>query len=124
MSLEALHSHQTAYEAAKQSGTSKLIKKTKATLLETLVLHGLEEEYNYIVGGEKSEPPNIPDMVPMKISSEAGAAASYGGRDAPLARKHVSWEEQVQMRDDEEWASKDTPKRKLPLPPPRGAAST
>ena len=124
MSLEALRSYKPAYKAAEQSGTSKLVKKTKATLLETLILHGLEEKYNYIVGGEKSEPPNIPDMVHMEISGEAGAAASYGGRDAPPACKRVLWEEQVQMRDDEEWASKDAPKRKLPLSPLRGTAST
>ena len=39
-SESTLHSHRAAYEAAKQSGPSKLVKKTKATLLETLVLHG------------------------------------------------------------------------------------
>ena len=85
-----LRSHQAAYEAAKQSVTSKQVKKTKATLLEFLILHGLEEEYNYIVGGEKGEPPKIPDTVPMEIGGKAEAAASYGGRDAPSARKHVS----------------------------------
>ena len=123
-SESTLCSHQAAYEAAKQSGPSKLVKKTKATLLETLVLHGLEEEYNYIVGGEKGEPLNIPNTVPMEIGGEAGAAASYGGRDAPSAHKHVWWEEQVQMRDDEEQASKEAPKRKLPPPPLRSIAST
>ena len=78
-----LHSHWAAYEAAKQSGGSKQIKKTKATLLEFLVLHGLEDEYNYIVGGEKGEPQNTPDTVPMEISVEAETAASRGGRDTP-----------------------------------------
>ena len=119
-----LHSHQAAYVAAKQSGTSKNIKKTKATLLEFLVLHGLEEEYNYIVGCKKGEPPNIPDTVPMEIGGKAGAAASYGGGDAPSARKHVLWVEQVQMRNDEEQASKEAPERKLPPPPQRSTAST
>ena len=124
-SESTLHSYWAAYEAAKQSEISKNIKKAKATLLKTLVLHGLEEEYNYIVGGEKGEPPNIPDMVPMEIGGEVGAAASYGGGDAPSTHKHVLWEEQVQMRDDEEeQASKEAPKRKLPPPPQRSTTST
>ena len=46
-----LHSHLAAYEAIKRNGLGKLIKKVKATLLETLTLHGLEEEYYYILGG-------------------------------------------------------------------------
>ena len=78
-----LHSHRAAYEAAKQSGGSKQIKKTKATLLEVLVLHGLEDEYNYIMGGEKGEPPNTQDTVPMEIGVEVETAASRGGGDAP-----------------------------------------
>ena len=123
-SESTLHSHRAAYEAAKQSETSKLVKKAKAALLETLVLHGLEEEYNYIVVGEKGEPPNIPDTVPMEIGGEVGATARYEGRDAPSTRKHVSWEEQVQMRDDEEQASKEASKRKLPPLPLRSTAST
>ena len=90
-----LHSHRTAYEAAKWNGPGKLIKKAKATLLETLVLHGLEEEYYYIMGGEKADPPKVPETVPMEVCSEAGAAVSHGGGDAPLSHKHVSWEEQV-----------------------------
>ena len=48
-SESTLCSHRAAYEAAKQSGGGKQIKKTKATLLEFLILHGLEDEYNYIV---------------------------------------------------------------------------
>ena len=77
------------------------------------------------MGGEKGAPPNISDMVPMEISGEAGAATSYGGGDAPSARKHVSWEEQVQMRDDdEEQAVKEVPERKLPPPPWRSTTST
>ena len=119
-SKSTLHSHRAAYEVVKQSRTSKhkLVKKTKVTLLETLVLHGLEEEYNYIMGDKKDEPPNIPETIPMEIKVEAGAAASHGGGDTPPAPKHVSWEEEVQMRDNEEQASKEAPKKKLPPPPP------
>ena len=84
------HSHQAAYEAAKQSRDGKQIKKTKTTLLEFLILHGLEDEYNYIMGGEKGEPPNIPDTVPMEIGVEVETAASHGGIDAPSACRHVS----------------------------------
>ena len=80
-SESTLCSHWAAYEAAKQSRGGKQIKKTKATLLEFLVLHGLEDEYNYIVGGEKGEPPNTPDTVPMEIGVEADTTASHGGRD-------------------------------------------
>ena len=118
-----LHSHWAAYEAAKQSGGSKQIKKTKATLLEFLVLHGLEEEYNYIVGGKKGEPLNIPDTVPMEIGVEAETAVSRGGGDTPSGCWHILWEEQVQMRDDEEQAAKEAPNRRLPPPPPRSTAS-
>ena len=114
-----LHSHWAVYEAAKQSGVGKQVKKTKATLLEFLILHGLEEEYNYIMGGEKGEPPNILDTVPMEISVKAETAVSRGGGDAPSACKHVSWEEQVQMRDDEEQAAKEVAERRLPSPPQR-----
>ena len=95
LSESTLHSHWAAYEATKQNGPGKLIKKAKATLLETLVLHGLEEEYYYILGGEKGDPPKVPETVPMEVCSEAGAAMSHGGGDAPLSHKHVSWEEQV-----------------------------
>ena len=82
-SESTLHSHWAAYEAAKQSRGGKQIKKTKATLLEFLVLHVLEEEYNYIVGGKKGEPPNTSDTIPMEIGVETEAAASRGGGDAP-----------------------------------------
>ena len=67
-----LLSHRAAYEAAKQSRTSKALQKARATLLETLTLHGLEEEYYYIIGGEKGPP----ETVPMEVCSEAGAAVS------------------------------------------------
>ena len=123
-SKSTLCSHWAAYEAAKQSGGSKQIKKTKATLLELLILHRLEDEYNYIVGGKKGEPPNTPDTIPMEIGVEAETAASHGGGDAPPGHRPISWEEQVQMRDDEEQAAKEAPKRRLPAPPQRSTAST
>ena len=47
-----LHSHRAAYEAAKQGGSGKTYKRAQATLLETLKIHGLEDEYYYIIGGE------------------------------------------------------------------------
>ena len=100
LSESTFHSHRAAYEAVKWNGPGKLIKKAKATLLETLVLHGLEEEYYYILGGEKGDPPKVPETVPIEVCSKAGAAVSHGGGDAPLSRKHVSWEEEV--RDEEE----------------------
>ena len=121
-SESTLHSHQAAYETAKQSGTGKTLKKARSTLLETLTLHGLEEEYYYIIGGEKGPPPKIPETVPMEVCSEVGAAASQGGRDAPPSCKHVSWEEQVQ--DEEEQVSMGAPTRELPPPPQQGTAST
>ena len=120
-SESTLHSNQAAYETAKQSGTGKTLKKVRFTLLETLTLHRLEEEYYYIIGGEKGPPPKVPETVPMEVCSEAGAAASQGGGDAPLSHKHVSWEEQVQ--DEEEWVSTEAPRRELPLPPQQGTAS-
>ena len=120
-SESTLHSHWAAYETAKQSGTGKTLKKARSTLLETLTLHGLEEEYYYIRGGEKGPPPKVPETVPMEVCSEAGAAASQGGGDAPLSHKHVSWEEQVW--DEEEQASTEAPRRELPLPPQQGTAS-
>ena len=46
-----LRSHWAAYEAAKRGGTGKTLKRAQSTLLETLVLHGLEDEYYYILGG-------------------------------------------------------------------------
>ena len=58
-SESTLHSHWAAYEATKWNRLGKLIKKAKATLLETLVIHGLEEEYYYILGGEKGDPPSV-----------------------------------------------------------------
>ena len=122
LSESTLHSHWAAYETTKWSGTGKTLKKARSTLLETLTLHGLEEEYYYILGGEKGPPPKVPETVPMEVCSEAGAAASQGGRDAPLSHKHVSWEEQV--RDEEERASTGAPRRELPCPPQQGTAST
>ena len=47
-----LRSHQAGYEAAKRGGTGKNYKKAQATLLETLKIHGLKEEYDYVIGGE------------------------------------------------------------------------
>ena len=90
-----LHSHWAAYEAAKRSRLGKLIKKARSTLLEALTLHGLEEDYYYILGGEMGDPPKVSETVPMEVCSEAGAAASHGGGDTPLSHKHVSWEERV-----------------------------
>ena len=48
-----LRSHWAGYEAAKQGGTGKNYKKARATLLETLKIHGLKEEYDYIIGGRR-----------------------------------------------------------------------
>ena len=122
-----LHSYRAAYEAAKQNGPNRLIKRAQATLLETLHLHGFVEEYNYISGGKKGPPPNTPDTVPMEVgresqTGEAGAAAIYGGSDAQPPHKHVTWEEQV--KDEEKQASKEVPQRKLPPPPPRSVTTT
>ena len=103
-------------------GPEKLSKKARSTLLETLTLHRLEDEYYYIIGGEKGPPPKVPETVPMEVCSEAGAAASQGGRDAPLSHKHISWEEQV--RDEEERVSTEAPRRELLLPLQQGTAST
>ena len=114
LSESTLYSHWAAYETAKQSGTGKTLKKVRSSLLETLTLHGLEEEYYYIIGGEKGPPPKVPETVPMEVCSEAGAAASQGGGDASLSCKHISWEEQV--RDKEERASTEAPRRELPPP--------
>ena len=103
------------------------MKKTRATLLETLHLHGLDEKFKYISGGKKGQPPTIPDTVPMEVGGESptretGAAASYGGGDAQPPHKHVTWEEQVQ--DKEERASKEAPQRKLPSAPERRSVTT
>ena len=100
----------------------KALKKARASLLETLTLHGLEEEYYYIMGGEKGPPPKVPETVPMEVCSEAGAATSQGGGDTPLSHKHVSWEEQVQDEEEQEWT--EAPRRELPLPLQQGTAST
>ena len=48
-----LHSHWAAYEAAKQGGSRKIYKRAWTTLLETLKIHGLEDEYYYIIGGRR-----------------------------------------------------------------------
>ena len=48
-----LHSHLASYEAAKRGGTGKNYKKAWATFLETLRIHGLKEEYDYIIGGRR-----------------------------------------------------------------------
>ena len=42
-SESTLHSYRAAYEAAKKNGPKKLIKKTQATLLKILHLHGLDD---------------------------------------------------------------------------------
>ena len=52
LSESTLHSNRAAYEAAKQGGSRKTYKRAWATLLETLKIHGLEDEYYYIIGGE------------------------------------------------------------------------
>ena len=117
-----LHSHRAAYETAKQSETGKAFKKARSTLLETLTLHGLEEEYHYIAGGEKGPPPKVPETVPIEVCNEAEMAASQGGGDAPPGSKCIAWEEQVQV--EEEQAIAEAPGRELPLPPQRGATFT
>ena len=114
-SESTLRSHWAAYETAKWSGTGKTLKKARSTLLETLTLNGLEDEYYYILGGEKGPPPKVSETVPMEVCSKVGAAASQGGGDAPPSCKHISWEEQVW--DEEERASTEAPRRELPLPP-------
>ena len=116
LSEATLHSHQAGYEAAKRGGTGKNYKKARATFLETLKIHGLKEEYNYIMGGEKGPPPNRSEMVPMEVCGERETAANQGGGDAPLGHKQVSWEEQVQA--EEVRRPKDNPKRNLPPLPP------
>ena len=121
-SESSLCSHRTAYEAAKWGGTGKAFKRARSTLLETLVIHGLEDEYYYILGREKGPPPKNSETVPMEVCSEAGAAASQGGEDAPPGHRQVSWEEQVQA--EEERMSTEDPQRKLPLPPLLDTTST
>ena len=109
-----LHSNWAAYKAAKWGGSGKTFKRAQSTLLETLKIHGLEDEYCYILGGEKGPPPNKLETVPMEVCGEGETAASQRGGDAPLGHKQVSWEEQVQA--EEERRPKDNPGRKLLLP--------
>ena len=117
-----LRSHRAAYEAAKQGGSRKTYKRARTTLLETLKIHGLEDEYYYIMGGEKGPPLNKSETVPIEVCGEGKTAASQGGGDAPLGCKQVSWEEQVQA--EEERRPKDNPGRKLPPPPPQSTTPT
>ena len=117
-----LHSHQAAYEAAKWGGTRKTLKRAWSTLLETLAIHGLEDEYYYILGGEKGPPPINFEMVPMEVCGKEGMAASQEGGDAPPGHKQVSCEEQD--RAEEEQASTEDPQRILPLPPSQDTTST
>ena len=79
-----LRSHQAGFEAAKWGGTGKNYKKAWATLLETLKIHGLKEEYDYIIGGEKGPPPNRLGPVPMEVGGKGETAMNQGGGDAPL----------------------------------------
>ena len=116
-----LQSHRAGYEAAKWGGTGKNYKKAQATLLETLKIHGLKEEYDYIIGGEKRPPLNRSGPVPMEVGGEGETAMNQGGGDAPLGCHKVSWEEQVQA--EEERRLKDNPQRELPPPPPRSLVS-
>ena len=95
LSEATLHSHWAGYEATKWGGTGKNYKKTRATLLETLKIHGLKEEYDYIIGGEKGPPPNRSETVPMEVCGEGETAVNQGGEDAPLGCPQVSWEKQV-----------------------------
>ena len=116
LSEATLHSHWAGYEATKWGGTGKNYKKAQATFLETLKIHRLKEEYNYIIGGEKGPPPNRLETVPMEVCGEGETAMNQGGGDSPLGCLQVSWEEQVQA--EEERRPKDNPKRNLPPPPP------
>ena len=79
-----LRSHRAGYEAAKWGGTRKNYKKTRAVLLETLKIHGLKEEYDYIIGGEKGPPQNRLGLVPMEVGGEGETTVNQGGGDAPL----------------------------------------
>ena len=87
-----------------------------ATLLETLKIHGLKEEYDYIIGGQKGPPLNRLEPVSMEVGGEGETAANQGGGDAPLGCRKASWEEQVQV--EEERRLEDNPQRKLPPLPP------
>ena len=90
-SESTLHSHRAAYEAAKQGGSGKTYKRAQAILLENLKIHGLEDEYYYIIGEEKGPPPNMLETVPMEVCGEGETATSQGGGDTPLGHKQVSW---------------------------------
>ena len=103
-------------------GTRKAFKRARSTLLETLQIHELEDEYYYILGGEEGPPPNKSKTVPMEVCGEGETAVSQGGGDTPWGCKRVSWEEQVQV--EEECRSKDDPRRELPLPPLKNTTST
>ena len=70
LSESTLRSHRAAYEAAKQGGFGKTYKRAQATLLETLKIHGLEDEYYYIIGREKGPPLNKSETVPMEVCGE------------------------------------------------------
>ena len=113
-SESTLHSHQAAYQAAKWGGTGKTLKRAWSALLETLVIHGLEDEYYYILGGEKGPPPKDSETVPMEVCGKEEMAVSQGGGDTLLSHRQVSWEEQVQA--EEELKSMEDPGRKLPPP--------
>ena len=121
-SESTLHSHRAAYKAAKQGGTGKAFKRARSALLETLQIHELEDKYYYILRGEKGLPPNKLETVPMEVCGEGETAVSQGGGDAPLGHKQVSFEEQVQA--EEEWKSKDDPRRELPPLPLQNTTST
>ena len=84
LSEATLHSHRASYEATKKGGTGKNYKKARATFLETLRIHSLKEEYDYIIGGEKGPPPNRSETVPMEVCGEGETAATQGGGDTPL----------------------------------------
>ena len=58
----------------------------------------------------------------MEVCGKGETAMSQGCGDAPLGRKQVSWEEQVQA--EEEWRPKDNPGRKLPPPPLQSTTPT
>ena len=87
----------------------------------TLKIHGLKEEYDYIIGGEKGPPLNRSGLVPMELGGERETAMNQGGGNAPLGLRKASWEEQVQA--EEEQRLEDNPQRKLPPPPPWSLAS-
>ena len=73
-----LHSNRAAYKAAKWGGTGKAFKRARSALLETLQIHELEDEYYYILEGEKGPPPNKLDTVPMEVCGKGEMAVSQG----------------------------------------------